>query len=256
MNGLLIDITKCIGCNACRAACREKNSLPDFPISEKEAEPLRAGLFTVVQKRGDLNVRRLCMNCLDPTCVSVCPVGAFQKLSSGPVTYDESKCMGCRYCMMACPFGVPTYEWTSRWPKVNKCNFCADRVSAGKQSACAEACPTGATLFGERNALIKEAHKRFADSPGTYVDHVYGEEEVGGTSVMYISPVPFEKLGLPTNLQRDPMPQLTFRVLSKTPQIFTIAGTVLGGIYWITNRREEVARNEAGKDAGKDGGRQ
>jgi formate dehydrogenase iron-sulfur subunit len=253
MNGLLIDITKCIGCNASRAACTAKNSLPEYPISEKDAEPLRAGLFTVVQKRtvlgNVLNVRRLCMNCVDPTCASVCPVGAFTKLASGPVTYDANKCMGCRYCMMACPFGVPTYEWTSRWPKVNKCNFCADRVSTGKQSACAEACPTGATLFGERNELIKEAHKRIAETPKGYVDHVYGEEEVGGTSVMYISPVPFGQLGLPTNLERDAMPQLTFRVLSKTPQIFTLAGTVLGGIYWITNRREEVARNE--KDGGK-----
>src|ERR1039458_5621272 len=156
MNGLLIDITKCIGCNACRAACREKNGLPDYPISEKDAEPLRAGLFTVVQKRGDLNVRRLCMNCVDPTCVSVCPVGAFTKLASGPVTYHARKCIGCRSCMIASAFGVPTYECTSRWPKVNKCNFCAARVSAGRQSACAEACPTGATLFGERNELIKE----------------------------------------------------------------------------------------------------
>jgi len=247
MKALLIDITKCIGCNACRSACREKNSLPDLPISEKEAEPLRAGLFTVVQKRGDLNVRRLCMNCLDPTCVSVCPVGAFRKLSSGPVTYDESRCMGCRYCMMACPFGVPTYEWGSRWPKVNKCNFCFDRVSAGRQTACAEACPTGATLFGERDALIREAHKRIADSPGTYVDHLYGEREVGGTCVLYLSPVPFEKIGLPASLSPDPMPQLTFRVLNKTPQIFVLAGTLLGGVYWITHRREEVAREEGGR---------
>lgn len=252
MNGLLIDITKCIGCNACREACRVKNGLPDLPISEKEAEPMRAGLFTVVQKRGDLNVRRMCMNCLDPTCVSVCPVGAFKKLASGPVTYDVSRCMGCRYCMMACPFGVPTYEWQSRWPKVNKCNMCADRVAAGKPTACAEACPTGATLFGDRDELIREARKRIAENPGTYVDHIYGVQEVGGTSVLYLSPVSFAKIGLPTDLQADPLPQLTFRVLSKTPQLFLLGATVLSGTYWITHRREEVAREE-GKDAQSEG---
>jgi formate dehydrogenase iron-sulfur subunit len=252
MNGLLIDITKCIGCNACRAACREKNSLPDLPISGKEAEPLRAGLLTVVQKRevlgSALNVRRMCMSCIDPTCVSVCIVGAFQKTAAGPVTYDANKCIGCRYCMLACPFSVPTYEWGSTWPKVNKCNLCADLVAAGKQTACAEACPTGATLFGERSALIREAHHRIAENPKGYVDHIYGLEEVGGTCVMYLSPVPFDQIGFRTNLQLSPLPILTYRVLDKTPHVFGLGSTVLGGLYWITHRREEVSKAEgAGK---------
>lgn len=247
MNGMLIDITKCIGCNACREACSTKNGLPALPISDQDAEPLRAGLFTVVQKRGDLNVRRLCMNCLDPACVSVCPVGAFRKLASGPVTYDVKRCMGCRYCMVACPFGVPTYEWQSRWPKVNKCNFCADRVSAGKSSACAEACPTGATLFGDRAELIAEARKRIAENPGTYFDHIYGLQEVGGTSILFLSPVSFEKLGFRTDLPQDALPELTFRVLSKTPHLFALGATLLGGVYWITKRREDVAREEGGR---------
>ena len=247
MNGMLIDITKCIGCNACREACRVKNGLPDFAISDKDAEPLRAGLFNVVQKRGEANVRRLCMNCLEPTCVSVCPVGAFKKLASGPVTYDEKKCIGCRYCMLACPFGVPTYEWSSLWPKVNKCNLCADRVAARKPTACAEACPTGATIYGDREQLIVEAHKRIAENPGAYVNHVYGLQEVGGTCVLYLSAVPFEKLGFRTNLLLSPLPLLTYRTLSKTPHIFAVGSTLLGGVYWITHRREAVAKEERGR---------
>lgn len=252
MKGLLIDITKCIGCNACREACGTKNGLPELPaydppVSTQDAEPLRAGVFTVVQKRGDLNVRRLCMNCLDPTCVSVCPVGAFKKTALGPVTYDEKKCIGCRYCMLACPFGVPTYEWGSIWPKVNKCDLCADRLALGQSTACAEACPTGATLLGERDDLIREAHKRLLDAPGTYFDHIYGLEEVGGTCVLYLSPAPFDTLGFRTNLQIEPLPLLTYRALSKTPHIFALGSTLLGGVYWITHRREAVAKAEGGK---------
>ena len=245
MKGMLIDITKCVGCNACREACREANHLSDEPAAEPANEPLRAGRYTVVQKRGELFVRRMCMHCAEPTCASVCPVGAFRKTALGPVTYDESRCIGCRYCMVACPFGVPRYEWTARWPKVSKCTMCADRVAAGGQPACAEACPTGATLFGDRDALIAEARRRIAEEPETYFNRVYGLEEVGGTSVLYLSPAPFEQLDMRTDLVREPLPLLTYRVLSKIPHFVGLWGVVLGGVWWITNRREEVANAEA-----------
>jgi formate dehydrogenase iron-sulfur subunit len=239
MKGLLIDITKCIGCNACREGCREANGLP-----EVEGDTLRAGVYTVVQQKADQNVRRVCMHCLDPTCVSVCPVGAFQKNAFGGITYEESRCIGCRYCMLACPFSTPTYEWSSLWPKVSKCHFCPERLAAGKPTACAESCPTGATMFGERDELIAEARKRIAENPGTYVNHIYGLTEVGGTSVLYLSPVAFDQIGFRTDLPQGPLPILTFQVLSKIPQAVGLGMTLLGGIWWITNRRDEVAAAE------------
>lgn len=239
MKGLLIDITKCIGCGACREACREKNGNPESTDRE-----LSEHTFTVVKTVGEVNYRRMCMHCMDPACASACPVGALRKTALGPVTYDAGRCIGCRYCMVACPFGVPRYEWSKALPRVRKCTFCADRLAAGKGSACSEACPTGATLFGERDELIREARARLASEPGKYVDRIYGLEEVGGTCTLFLSPVPFEKLGMRTDLGKDPLPLYTFRVLSKIPHFVGFGGVLLGGVWWITNRRNEVAAAE------------
>jgi formate dehydrogenase iron-sulfur subunit len=183
MKGILFDVTKCIGCGACRDACRVQNNLP-----ETDDKELSSRTFTVLKTAGELNYRRLCMHCLDPTCASVCPVGAFRKTAAGPVIYAAERCMGCRYCMVACPFGVPRYEWDKPLPLVRKCTMCSDRVLAGGVTACSEACPTAATLFGDHDTLIKEARARIAAEPGKYVDRIYGVEEAGGTSVLYISP--------------------------------------------------------------------
>ncbi len=240
--GLLIDISKCIGCNACSRACAEANKLPD-----EEARELSATHYTVVQSYNEdqTYVRRLCMHCNTPTCVSACLVGAFRKTETGAVLYDEGKCIGCRYCMQACPFEIPRYEWTSLMPRIQKCRMCYERVSSGGQTACAEACPTGATTFGDREELIKEARKRIDENPGQYVDYIYGLKEAGGTSVMYISNVPFEQLGLPMNVPMEPIPDFSWRVLSQIPKYTVAAGVVLFGIHWITARRTEVARFEA-----------
>ena len=182
--GLLFDATRCIGCGACSSACKEQNKLPG-----KVEEVLTAYTWTTVQEREGLNVRRLCMHCEVPTCASVCPVGALKKTPEGPVVYDAERCMGCRYCMMACPFGVPKYEWSKALPGVRKCSMCPDRLAKGLPTACAEICPTGATIFGERDALIAEARKRIDAEPEKYVPHIFGEHEVGGTSVLYISDI-------------------------------------------------------------------
>lgn len=250
MKGMLIDITKCIGCGACREACREKNGLPestDTDLSERT--------YTVIKTAGEVNYRKLCMHCLDPACASACPVGALKKTALGPVTYAPERCMGCRYCMVACPFGIPRYEWSKANPLVRKCVFCADRLALGKPSACSEACPTGATLFGDRPDLIKEANRRIAAEPGKYVDKVYGVEEVGGTCTLFLSPVPFEKLGMRTDLGTEAMPLKTFRVLSKIPHFVGVGTVLLGGIYWITSRRAEVAAAEGPRN-GRKGGQQ
>jgi formate dehydrogenase iron-sulfur subunit len=238
---LLIDITRCIGCHACAAACQE---LHQFPGDGTDAE-LSATAYTVVLDKGeDRYVRKMCMHCVDPSCVSVCPVGAFSKTSLGPVTYDASRCLGCRYCMVACPFGVPRYEWSKAVPQVRKCDFCVARAQAGQLPACAEACPVEATVAGTREELLAEAHRRIREEPGKYHPHVYGETEVGGTSVLFLSPVPFESLGFRTDLGSGPLPTLTWKALSKVPAVVSLGGAALFGVFWITHRRQEVAAAE------------
>jgi formate dehydrogenase iron-sulfur subunit len=237
--GLLFDATRCIGCGACSAACKEQNGLP--PAIEGETT---AYTWTVVEKRGDTHVRRMCMHCLTPTCASVCPVGAMVKTDAGPVVYDAKKCIGCRYCIMACPFGVPKYEWDRPVPVVGKCVLCASRLAKGQATACATVCPTGATLFGEREALVREARERIAREPERYVDHVYGLDEAGGTSVLMLAGVPFAQLGMPSDLPNEPMPMLTWKVLSKLPDFVLVAAAFLYGVHWITKRREFVRQVE------------
>ena len=241
---ILYDATLCVGCKACEQACAERNKLPYNDVIA--AEPKQsAHKFTVVLAKNDKFMRRMCMNCNDPSCASVCPVAALRKTSDGPVIYEESRCMGCRYCMAACPFGVPKYEWSKALPAVKKCDMCADRLAAGKSTACSEACPTGATKFGTRAELLAEAHERIRQNPGNYVPRVYGETEVGGTSVLMLSSVPFEQFGFRTDLVHEPLPMFTFRVLSRIPDLVGLGSVLLGGIWWITHRREEVAAAES-----------
>ncbi len=241
---ILYDATKCIGCKACEQACADQNKLPyDEKIAGEEFQS--AHKFTYVAAKGDKYMRRLCQNCNEPACASVCPVAALQKTAAGPVTYDAAKCMGCRYCMLACPFGVPKYEWNALNPRVRKCTMCSDRVAAGQPTACAEVCPTGATLFGERDELIEEARNRIRQAPDQYVHHIYGEHEVGGTAVLLLSSVPFPSFGLNVDLPDEPLPQLTFQVLKRVPDFVPLGAVALGGIWWITHRREQVAAADA-----------
>jgi len=241
---ILVDISRCVGCGACSAACKEANGLPDT-----EETQLSATAWTALAEKGDYYVRNLCRHCTDPTCVSVCPVGAFVKTAEGPVIYDGDKCIGCRYCMTACPFQVPRYEWTSRAPLVRKCIMCHERVKNGQMTACAEACPESATVFGYRDEMIAEARRRIAENPGQYVDHIYGEHEVGGTNVLFLSPVPFEELGFRMDLGNDALPELTWEALKKIPNLVTASGVALGGLWWLINRRATVdhLRYESGE---------
>jgi len=267
---ILVDTTRCVGCQRCVVACKLVNGLlrasrsdfmttdslrplgpdTDLAMDETGDEELSANALNVVQTRGSVYVRRFCMHCQDPTCVSVCPVGAFRKTAAGPVVYAEDRCMGCRYCMMACPFGVPRYEWNKVWaPRVKKCHMCAPRQAKGLKPACTEVCPVQAGVFGEREDLLREAENRLRQEPTKYLQYIYGKQEVGGTSVLYLSAVPFEGLGLPNNLPHDALPMYTYHVLSEIPSLVTLGGALLGGIWWITKRREEVA--EAGKEEGR-----
>ena len=240
--GLLIDLTLCIGCGACTEACKVQNKLPG------EVEPELTGytwasLETHETDEGDeIYVRRLCMHCEEPACASVCPVAAFEKTDTGAVIYKSERCIGCRYCMVACPFSVPKYQWDKTFPFVQKCILCYDLVKNGEQTACAKVCPTEATLFGDRESLLQIARRRIEKDPGKYVDHIYGEHEVGGTSVMFLSNVPFEQLGFRTDLTRKPLPSFTWGVMSLVPNIISLGGLTLFGTWWIINRRMKLAR--------------
>ena len=242
-NAILYDSTLCVGCKACEGACAERWGLPyDNKIAAEER--LSAHKLTTIRSFGERYIRKLCMHCEQPTCASVCPVGALHKTALGPVVYDADKCMGCRYCMTACPFQVPAYEWSARLPKVRKCDQCYERQSKGQPTACTAACPTGATTCGDRDALVAEARRRIAEKPKDYYNRIYGLKEVGGTDVLMLSAVPFEQLGMRTNLPQEPLPMLTWNVLSHVPDIVSVGSVLLGGIWWITNRRDEVARAE------------
>ena len=236
---LLVDIPRCIGCRTCERTCKQTHNLPE------EVEPeLSATALTVVQERRDRFVRKLCLHCQDPACASACPVGALEKTVAGPVVYKADRCIGCRYCMLACPFSVPRYEWTKLAPYVKKCDLCAERVAAGGLPACVEACPVGAVVFGDRDEMLAEARRRIRENPA-YIQRVYGEVEVGGTSVLFLSDVPFEQLGFVALPGQQPMPVLTASALQDVPTVVTMGCAILAALYWITQRREEVARAEA-----------
>ncbi len=249
---ILFDSTMCVGCRACEEACSKKWGLA-YNQSIASEERLSEHKLTTVVTRGERFARRLCMHCVEPTCVSVCPVGAFQKTSIGPVVYDEERCIGCRYCMLACPFKVPVYEWGKALPKVRKCDMCSARLTSGKPTACSEACPTGATMTDDREAVLREARRRLAESPKQYNGGIFGLADVGGTSVLMLSAVPLRQFGIPAGLPSEPLSVLTRGVLSFVPDVVGVGGVLLGGIYWISHRREEVAAAEGPARRGRTG---
>jgi formate dehydrogenase iron-sulfur subunit len=250
--GMLIDTTMCIGCKGCSVACKQWNELPAEITQNRGTyqNPLRlsASTWTNIEYReietGDqltwVFFKRACMHCEHPACASACPVGALHKTEAGSVIYDDQKCIGCRYCIVACPVGVPTFQWDKgllAQPLIRKCKFCFDRVSQGIPPACSKTCPSGAILFGEREQLLAEAERRIANSRAKYINHVYGKEEAGGTSILYLSSVPFEQLGLP-KLDPRPIPALSEAVMGGTVP-FALAWTaVLAGIYGLVRLRE------------------
>lgn len=202
--GLLYDTTKCIGCKACVVACKEANNMPADVDGYGEGlydapEGLNEYTKNVIQlyKGGNEQafVKKQCMHCVDPACVGACMLGALKKGEFGVVSYDVSKCVGCRYCEVACPFNVPKFQWAKIAPRIVKCELCKERLAAGKEPACTAVCPRGAVIYGKYTDLLDEAHRRLQNNPDKYVPKVYGEQELGGTQVLYLSHVDFEKLG-------------------------------------------------------------
>jgi Fe-S-cluster-containing dehydrogenase component len=247
--GMLVDTTLCVGCRGCEAACAEANGNPPPPDSDdvfKAKRETSTKAFTVVNEAEGTTrfAKRQCMHCVAPACASACPVKALEKQPTGPVTYDASKCMGCRYCMVACPFEIPKYEYDALAPRVRKCTFCAPRQAAGLKPACAEVCPSGALTFGRRGELLELAKTRIYTNPNKYLHHVYGEHEAGGTSWLYISDVPFEKLALRTGMPEAQYPGLVAGALSAPPFVMTLWPPLLMGLYVFSNRRNEVAADK------------
>jgi len=238
-HGILIDLTLCVGCYACEEADAERWGHPSSDIHE-----LSSTKNTAVVDVDGVYVSKQCMHCNEPTCESVCPVGAFEKTALGPVIYHEQRCMGCRYCMQACPFDVPRYQWDSLNPEVTKCDLCYDRIREGGQPACVEVCPAEARVFGPLDDLIAEAKRRISETPDQYISHIYGVKEAGGTSVLFLAPKDFAELGLRTQLPDHPLPTLTWAILSKIPNYVFWGTTMLAGVWWITNRRKEVMEYE------------
>jgi len=268
--GCLVDLTRCVGCRRCEDACARVNHLPapeqpncQCTVFEEKRRP-DARACTVVNRyfTGAVDTfgrpvptfaKVQCMHCQDPACVSACIVGALTKDETGAVRYDPDKCIGCRYCMVACPFEIPAYEYFDPLtPRVVKCTFCHDRISqAGGVPGCATICPTEALTFGKRATLIELARKRLEENPGKYIRRIYGETEVGGTSWMYISAIPFEKVNLPV-LPDKPGPKLSetiqhslFSYLWSPIALFGLLGAFMFG----TNKAARTKHLDKGKGA-------
>jgi Fe-S-cluster-containing dehydrogenase component len=256
--GVLHDTTLCIGCRRCEEACSEVSGLPalEKPIDDESVFENRRRTddktYTVVNRyeveghAGSPVFRKFqCNHCLEPACMSSCFVSAYRKTPEGAVEYDASVCVGCRYCIVACPFDVPTYEYNEALePKVTKCTLCQPRLLEGKLPGCVEACPQEALVFGRREDLISVARERIRRHPGRYIDHIYGEYEVGGTSWLYISGAPFEELGFRTDLGTTPAPKLTSGALAAVPIIIGVWPVLLGGIYLMTQSKERSSARQ------------
>lgn len=239
---MLYDATKCVGCRACQTACKKRSNLPKETDSQglyEMPQDLSAYTWTMIKvykTEDEMSfVKNQCMHCIDPACVSVCPVAALEKTDSGPVIYHADRCIGCRYCMAACPFGIPKSQWEKALPLIQKCDFCADRLANGEQPACGAACPTGALISGTRGEMLDTAHTRLI-SNSDYVNHVYGETEAGGTSMLYIAGVSADKLGFP-ELDDTALPSIDWPYMKAVPWIVGTMITLSTGIYLYTHRK-------------------
>ena len=259
--GFLIDGTKCIGCRGCQVACKQWNELPaektkffGGPGYQNPAN-LSSSTYTlikyreVIDKKGDLKDwvfhKDQCQHCLEPACESACIVGALKKTKSGPVVWDEKKCIGCRYCMLACPYNIPTFEWYSMNPEIRKCTLCSDRIDNGLQPSCSKVCTTGAILFGDRDELLKIARKRLKADQKGYHQHIYGEDEVGGTCILNISSIPLEKFGYPKNLPREALASTPDPALHSIPGVVIGLGAALGLTAFVVNRHNKQLTEES-----------
>jgi len=256
--GLLHDTTLCVGCRSCEFACAKVNDhpLPAAPVGDQHVfekkRRITPDLFTVVNRyrarQGTTPAvyrKQQCMHCNEPCCASVCLVRAFTKTPEGPILYNPDVCIGCRYCVMACPYYALSYEYDDPvTPRVMRCTMCYPRIKEGKAPGCAEACPTGAIQFGKREDLIKVARERIRKQPDRYLDHVFGEHEFGGTSWLVLAGIPFHELDLHEGVTHTSLPEIGTSFLSVVPLVITLYPGLLAGIYAFTKRREKLSQQE------------
>lgn len=260
-SAVLVDLTKCIGCGSCTVACKLWNDLEYSATGvEGNAHGFDAKLDQnswcvvdyekVTNKAGEEVLRfakHQCMHCQHPACQTVCFADAiYVSKETGAVIYDPKKCVGCRYCMIACPYDVPKYEWDKIFPSVIKCQMCSSKIAAGEAPACTCVCPSNALIFGDRDEVLAEAKARIASNPN-YIDYVYGENEVGGARWLYISDVPFEDLGFPMNLPTVPIEKPVHNFGKLQPAVYGGAAVILGGLGLYTRRRMKIAAEKKEK---------
>lgn len=244
---ILTDVTKCIGCEQCVIACKKANRLAnDVPRRWDADDGLTARNWTAIVRGPQQSfARKQCRHCLEPACVSACPVGAMRRTEIGAVVYDATKCMGCRYCMMACPYGIPRYDWDAAVPYVRKCILCYERIRSGQQPACTEACPKQATIFGDRDALLAESHRRIAEKPDVYINKVWGETEAHGSSVLYVSNVDLSFLTGGQAIATAALPEKTAAAMGAVPYTFCGVLAVMATVNWVIARRMKLQKENS-----------
>jgi Fe-S-cluster-containing dehydrogenase component len=268
--GVIVDLTRCVGCRSCEAACNKEQGLPepaepfdDFsvfdqvnhhrPGQKRRTDETR---YTVVNRYDvpgldhPLFRKKQCFHCNEPACLTSCFVNAYTKTPEGAVIYNSKVCVGCRTCMIACPFYIPTFKYSKAFtPRIMKCIFCYDtRLKEGKAPACVDACPQEALTFGKRSDMLEVARQRIRMEPGKYVDHIYGEHEAGGTSWMYISPAPFDQVGLATNVPKEPVLNYVKGFLAIVPMVLTIWPALFAGFYLLATKKDGIKQLQNDKN--------
>ena len=252
--GVLVDTTRCIGCRSCELACAGARGLQRPDLDEATLTPTRTTSetqWTVVSRHdtdaGEVFVKRQCMHCWQPACAAACLTNAMCKTREGPVVWKSDKCMGCRFCMVSCPFGVPKFEYGEWNPSIQKCNMCWERLVEGQMPACVQSCPADALLFGTRRELMEIARVRIYNHPDRYVHHVYGGHEVGGCSWLYLAAVPFEQLGFRTDLGTIPYPEYTRDFLQTVPVALFGLPALLVGLNLLSRKETGPGATEGGE---------
>ena len=257
--GVLVDLSRCVGCRSCEAACNQEQHLPppdkpftDFSVFQEihhgQKRRTDETCYTIVNSydipgRNHPLFRKIqCNHCMEPACLTSCFVNAYTKTPEGAVIYNADVCVGCRTCMIACPFYIPTFRYSSAFhPRIMKCVFCHEtRLSKGLPPACVEACPQEALTFGRRSDLTEIGRQRIRENPGVYVDHIYGEHEAGGTAWMYLSPAPFEQVGFDTTVPKEPILNYVKDFLSIVPMVLTIWPALFAGFHLLATRKDRV----------------
>ncbi len=250
--GVLVDTTRCIGCRACEVACSDEHDMfvPDVVNDGALDEHRKTSdkQWTVVNKfetgKGDVFVKRQCMHCYQAACATACPTEAMKQMEGGPVIWRGNKCIGCRICMISCPFNLVKFEFNEWNPKIQKCSLCFERLEEGKKPACVKACPSDALMFGTRLNNLKIARHRIYSHPDKYVHHIYGENEVGGTGYIYLSAVPFDQLGFPNDVGNTPYPEYTKEFLYSVPMVLFGAPAFLLGLNALAGNNKPSIEGE------------